>query len=393
MLLALLLGAPASARVATQAPGVAPSPGPGWQPRASALDVRAVDFTKAEQAAAIARLEEIEGLFRNVRVLVQPEDFDVGGYVKWRNAALGEQARSRKEIFSYDYRLNFWGPSYKIDPEVVDVIVVTVNPYPALLAGGWKPIVTDGESYEGEIYCERPRVDSPIPGAVVYDQLVAGSASFTQVLFTSGPELPWLPVSRERYLKAELARYTEAESATVEAYSQTPYQRWIAGATKRKEEREQGLAMAAVGSKENAAKAREALEQTEREVTEQLKAQEASDREQARKMAETPSIASKLRAQLAAMSPGERAEQAILNGTELGSFQFAPRETPNSLPLVAYNPAFYRAKGSTVAARAIVVYFEQDLPNPHHNWSDIGQAIYKTYKTLDWTALKGLLEP
>lgn len=80
MLLVLLVGSPISAQVATKEPGGAPSPGPGWRPRESSLDVGIFKgwFTAAEKATVIARLGAIEGLFRKVGVLAGLRDLRSG---------------------------------------------------------------------------------------------------------------------------------------------------------------------------------------------------------------------------------------------------------------------------------------------------------------------------
>jgi hypothetical protein len=328
-------------------------------------------------------------LLRKVPVLAEPDGFEVGEYMKWRS--FGRDQR-RGDLFSYDYGLNFWSPTYKIDGEVMTSVVFTVNPYPDLLAGGWAELSRDSDGPAGGIWVERPR-GPDYHGGVVFDKLERSSASFIQVLFTLPGEFPTVPVSRERFLKAEIARSSGPDSEMAAALKKSAYQEWLRGAPARKHERDQAVAMVSATDREKAATLKAALEQTEREVGEQLKASEASERERAGNLATEPSTSQKLRTMLSLMSPAERAEPAILSGTEVGAYEFVPGDTPFARPLVALDLAYARASGSPVAMRAVVVYFAQKGFNEFHNRSAIDQAIYKIYQTLDWEALAALLEP
>jgi hypothetical protein len=175
-----------------------------------------------------------------------------------------------------------------------------------------------------------------------------------------------------------------------EALAHTPYETWLAGAAQRKRERDEAAAM--IADKAQAAKMREALEKTEREVTEQLKASDASDREQSRRMAANP-LGDKYRAQIAAMTPGERAAPAWMVGGVLAS-----PGTPFARRLVTLNPALYRVRRSRLEVRAIMVlmrtggYVNTDGGNCAC-WPNVDRAVYAAYRQLDWAALTRMLDP
>jgi hypothetical protein len=62
------------------------------------------------------------------------------------------------------------------------------------------------------------------------------------VLFTRGTQLPWEPVSREEYLRAQIsdAEGPKGEKAAElrQALEKTPYQVWMAEAPQRKKDRD-----------------------------------------------------------------------------------------------------------------------------------------------------------
>jgi hypothetical protein len=380
----------ASHAPAPHVPGEAPSPGLGWQPRGSALDAFSLrNIRPAEMTHVISKLDALDAIFRKVPVLANPDGFEVGSRVRWRQDV---GATSRDELYSYDYRLRFFVPSYKEASEVLRTIVVTVNPYPALLVNEEKPILTDGEKAADEIYIERPKSTPKLGATAIYDSLIPGAASYVQVLFVSGAESPWTPVSRERYLKAEIAEAEAGEGKTAEVYSQTSYQRWLREAPQRKAIRDAAVAQVMATDRAKGEELRKTLEQTEQEVGQRMKEAEASERQEARALADAPSRSGQLRARLQAMSPEERAQQAFLLATDAASMDFVTADTPQAEPLVAYNPAFYRAPGSLpLRARSIVVYMEIE-GDPIPDSALLDQVMVKVFKTLDWAAIARLLD-
>jgi hypothetical protein len=377
-----------SAATAQATPGSAPSPGPGWRPRTSTLGATHFATTRAERAAAIERLEAVEAVLRRVPVLANPKGFEVGGHLRWIDPGrfAHSPGRNRGELFSYQYRLRFFSPSFAVSPEAMAVVVVTFNEYVALATGAWVPFGAVARTEEGQIYVE-PRRIQPLrgmpPGTVVYDELEPGVHSMTRVVLTAGEEPPLVPVSAERFLTAINKEQEPGERAVNDPSARTAYEQWLSEAPNREKMLEQ-----------MPPEARKKVEATWREVGEKLKAQEAADRELLARSLPL-AIGPKLRARLAAMTPEERATPAWLaNGTGNGAYELAPPETPGAARLVALNPAFFRSTGSRVVVRLINVYFSQEEP---HEWGAgpnqvVNRAIYQIYQTLDWTALARLVE-
>jgi hypothetical protein len=368
--------------------GSAPSPGPGWLPRTSALATPTFAVTPAERAAAIERLEAVEAVLRRVPVLTNPKGFDVGGHVRWIDPGpfANGPGPNRGELFSYQYRLRFFSPSFAASPEATAVLVVTFNEYVALATGAWVRFGAVASTKEGQIYLEPFRVQPlermPL-GTTVYDQLEPGVHSMTRVVLTAGKEPPVVPVSAERFLTTIIEEIEPGERAIFEASPSSAYEQWLSEAPTR----EQLL-------KQMPPEARTKIEATWRDVGERLKAQEAGDRallERSRPLA----IAPKLRARLAAMTAEERATPAWLaNRTGNGAYELAPPETPGAGRLIALNPAFFRSGGSRVVARLINVYLTQE--EPHERGAGVNQAVnramFEIYQTLDWAALARILE-
>ncbi|MGE0552107.1 MAG: hypothetical protein AB7R55_01630 [Gemmatimonadales bacterium] len=371
--------------LATLVSSVAAAQDPGrWRPRQDVLEAsRSLGgFTQEERASMSARLEAIEAVFQRVPVLATPRGFDVGSRFIWRQTGLMGDAR--RGLVSYELRLRFWSPSFEVDPEVAQSIVVTVNSYSAINAGLRAPILREGDEETKLIYHERPVVstESGWPtGTVVHDGLVPSKPSFTQVLLLRPGESPWVSVSRERYLNARLAEAREGDSVMAQAAERTAYEQWMARAGERKAIRDQMPEAT-----------RKVMEQTEVEVTERLRATDAAYRQRIR-TAQALSLTPKLRATLAALSPAERAAPAWINPGASSYFDFVDPGSPGAQRVVSANPGLYRTRGSRVAVRVLNLYFEQDAPNDHHGWAALDRAIYEVYRTLDWEALARLLEP
>jgi len=255
------------------------------------------------------------------------------------------------------------------------------------------PMSRDSEEPDGMIWEELPRnavQPGMPPGTVVYQRLVADTPSLTQVLLVPPGESPMIPVSRERFLNAEIARYAPADSEVVRALSETAWERWVADSPRRKELRDGTVARLARTDPEAAAKLKATLEEAERDAGTRLKAMEAGEREWKDRVAAEPTIRQTLISRLESMSPAERALPAVL--ALEGPWVLVPPGTPDGRRLVALNPAFYRSRGNVTAVRAIGVCFEQSAPNDHHNSTGVYRAVWQVYRTLDWGALARLIE-
>jgi len=149
------------------------------------------------------------------------------------------------------------------------------------------------------------------------------------------------------------------------------------GAAQRKREREQSLSR--MSDKAMAEKMRAVYEKSERDVTEGLKKNEAQDATNIRTF-KGLDPAKRLRDELAAMTPEERASPAWAGGTDL-----MPARAPNALRVVKENPAVFRARGSAAEPRAILVILREPS-------AALVQAQNQLHRELDWAAVRRLLD-
>lgn len=392
---------------AQRGPGAAPSPRPGWLPRVSSLGMDVgLAITTAERQTALARLTAIEAELLKVEAVAVPRLYESQAEFRFRER--GANVTSRDQVFSFGCQIYSSAPSITLNPlEKTDAIRVDVNPYAAALADAIPMAV---EEDGGEIYHELPGGEQ-LPGTTaVYEYqkqvpparpegISLTNSGKVRVLFTAGRVSPWLPVSRERYLRALIfmteGKNQENLTRVKDFASQTPYERWMSGAAQRKQNRE--AAVAQMPDKAAAAKALDELEKTEREVTATLKASEEKGRELNRTMmANVNLVGDRYRAQIAAMTPAERASTAWAVGADL-----AAAGAPFARRLVTLNPEFYRTKGSPVEVRAILVYMETAVqpaafinasPNGQ-GWRSIDRSVYEAYKKLDWAAFERMVAP
>lgn len=317
-------------------PAGAPSAGPGWLPQVVALS-EVHPFTAAERAEVMTVLDAIEAVLRRVPVLGRPDGFELEPVF----VARGDLVPTRDRLYTYQYRLRFWVPGRAGQLEAAARVIVTVNPYPEYLleVPGRGPFGKYGDGPDETFYFS-PRVTGTLPGGgVVYDRLDYPRASFVQGVQVGGDESPYLPVSRERVLRAELARYAEVEGA--ENAPTFP-----------------GLA-------------------------------------------EAPSPTVGMRRQLATLSPSELAWQACFDVVESYwknegvaggmTLAFVP-PAPDADCIVVGNPAFYAPRGSPVSPRVIVVWLQVNGWDSSHP-DPIDGAMVKVFETLDWAALGALVKP
>jgi hypothetical protein len=127
---------------------------------------------------------------------------------------------------------------------------------------------------------------------------------------------------------------------------------------------------------------RKDLENVERETAANFKKDEALDREiRSQGLATLTAGGDKLRAQIADMTPQERASAAWVIGTH----ELVPAGRPNANAVVRANPAFYRARRSPVEPRAVLVRMEA----PYVELMAVHQQVYRQF---DWAALKRMVE-
>ena len=332
---------------------------PGWYARTQQLN----DPPRGDRAIMERNLAAAERLITSTTGYARPRGFE--GRPHWASSSPAVPGGLRTYSTQVLVYVPAWGSAR--------------NPYATIFFNPELGQVSDGavKNESGEYYYhERPRSPAAYGTKFVYGTFGVPNSSLL-VLFTAHDQDPMLPVSREEYLRALIHQLDAGKSRAVQsAGSKTSYQAWMDGAEKRKADREKGLA--ALGP-EAVEKARATLEKNDREygeVLKKLETQEVADR----RALTAADPAARLRDQLSAMTPQERASQAWAGGTEL-----MPEAAPGALRVVRANPAFNRARTSPAEARSILVILREPPPA-------LAAAQDLLHREFDWQALRALLD-
>lgn len=346
-------------------------------------NIKYAGITGAERAFAMARLAEIERIFHRIPELMTPTEFVV------RRQYFGGSRPLMIPNGAAEYSLFIWffgrfGPAREVAGEGCTCIQVTVNSGPRGDQSDEHglPIFIEGDPGE------------PIPGATV---VYAGDRSdvrevSSSVVFTRAGVFPWETVSREEYLRALIH---EAEGLKGEkiagfrkALEQTPYEAWMAAAPQRKKARDDlAVALRGNGTPEETARRIAAMEATEREVTEQLKAQDAEDRKRNQEILAKPTYGDQLRAQIEAMSPEERRRPAVVQKDG----QLLPADALKGNRMLRPKLEFWRVRRSPVEVHSITVSIA-GATGLGQTRDAVIAAIQQTYRNLDWAALKRMVD-
>ena len=368
----------ASIPIAAQAPVTSCGPDDvvPWWPRALAYD-GAETLTKAERATAEARLAAIEELARKTPY-AKPRGFAVK---PWFSIHAIED---RAQLYRYDFWLETKFRCNKNDEAQVH-LSVEINPDPMLWSLSDRPEIDErGDA----VYAERPRRKAILGSTATFggfhEENTNTSAFY--LLFATADESPVLPLSREEYVRLKIFRHEGANQEKLKALiadlSQTPYERWVADAAARKKQNEELFAVIASSNPAQAAKTRADMEKLEQAEGETLKRADAFEREKnAKVIATMKAIGDAYRAEIAKMTPAERASQAYVVGDDL-----VPAGAPDAQSFVRKNPAFYRARTSPLEPRAILV----SMPN---GYKELWPQQEQLFKQFDWTALKKMVNP
>lgn len=344
-----------------------------WWPRAEFTDVSR-SLTAAERAAVETQMTSVEALLRKTPYAT-PRGFAVRPSFSYAELA------DRTQLFSYEFALVTFARCSKYDEHGADIII-SFNPDPiAWTADQGTPMTDEGGD---RLYLEPIRAPALFGATATFGRFHEENAPSLSVLFTSGGRSPTLPVSREEYLRAMIftleGKNSEKVKANATLVAKTPYERWMEEAPARVRTREETYALMAKIDPAQAAKSRADMEKLERDETESLKRADAYERTQVSKnLAGLTALGDKYRAQIAAMSPQERASAAFLVGDDL-----VPAGTPNAEALVRKNRDFYRSAGSPLQPRAILVR----MPAAYTEFRPQQQQLYKQ---LDWAAIKSMV--
>jgi hypothetical protein len=343
-------------------------------------------ITRAERAAAFATLAEIERIFWRIPEIAHPKEF----VVKVDYFGGSREEWLRNSVASYRVRFWFFGRMGPTRQQVAShgctCIEVVINDTP-----------TGGEHrLDGRPIIIEPNPGPAVPGAFatrgegIHESEKAGFVSAT---FTRGGVSPWQPVSREAYLRALIEKAEgpsgEKPAEMRKALEKTPYEQWMADAPVRRRDREAVAAqLRGIQTPEQIAKFIKDQEDVERQLGEQLKASEPADRQ---RNAETARRASAygdgLRAQIEAMSPGERAQpaRATLDGV------IRPVGPTDGNAVLTPKPGSWEVRRSPVEVHTITVsmggYTGDTLAAP-----ETIKAIRETFRKLDWAAIKALVD-
>jgi hypothetical protein len=140
---------------------------------------------------------------------------------------------------------------------------------------------------------------------------------------------------------------------------------------------------------------RELLETTEREVTEQLRKNEAGDRERnAEALAASFGHRDSLLAELERMSPAERSMPTYIGGPpgegpRATGWELTNDSTPPAWRVLTPNYDFWRARRSPVDVRSINVHIGIAGTGLDPN---VRNALLQTFRKLDWAAFNLLLD-
>ena len=294
-------------------------------------------MTAAEKAEAISKLEVILRIFQRVPELAHPQGFVVDALLSGASQRLGP---GDKEVpgYVFEYRLHLGLRDPAVEMYGCGSIEVRVNfsdppgNLPIHDAQG-RPIYFEdvrGDGYFNGSRDPNNRRDKrdKVPFATeTFYRLSPTERSWVDPIFTAGGELPWKSVSREEYYNALVFDVEGNDGQKLAAYrkslEKSPYRQWLDGAAQRKKERDEALtAVATVQTPAEVAKLRKEMEDTERQVGEQLKAEEAADPDaNAKALADSHSFQDGVRAELARMTPAQRRAPAMIDATQEAGFK------------------------------------------------------------------------
>ena len=324
---------------------------------------------QSERAAIEAKQASVESLVHNATSVSSPE-FAYGDYWSYGDPP------PRNQVRSYGYYAASFIRCHRVNVHGADFIV-QFNPRPMAWSEGDRPM--PDENGDG-LFTERSRSETQFGSFATFGVFHQENSEGIFILFAAPGESPTIPVTREEYIKALLFNAEGKNGAGVAEAStvrRKQYEEWLANAAERKQRNEQILAMLAKQDPSKVAKARADMEQAEKGAGEFLK--KAADEERATPLSRVTVYGDRLRAQLAAMTPQERASPAWVIG-----FDFVAPGTPGASAIVRENRNFYRVRQNSSELHTILVH----MPNVGPKVSDQHAQLFREF---DWETLKRLL--
>lgn len=331
-------------------------------------------LSPAEEQRVISSLRRVDEIFRRVPVLSPPAGVEVRPH-----AIVGGITPDQcNRLTRANVRYQIFKPTIAIAGESQGAMDVQVNPDGRRWANVNNPYFEDAE---GPVYFERPQAGT-VSGFPAFGQFEIGRGGWkpVHVFISSNPRPFWLPVSRERVL-----RYRIAQVRAVPAVRDSPYQAWLRDAPRRARDREAAIAaLAGFMRPDSIAAFRAAMERTEREVGDGLRADDARFMAAAAQgQAHMGGHLAELERELATMSPEQRRSQAWIGGTSAS--MLVPAGTPNTRPLVTPNPDFYDRTRPATDVQALLLEFVTYSQSPY-----VLALTGAVFRSLDWAALGAL---
>ena len=334
----------------TGAAHVLPPSGHSRDPEMSAADRTAIETTLAAVEQTIRKTP-----------FGTPRGYEARS--KWMYNAPPDRTR----LSSYAFQLNLWCPSIKASfGEGEPGLTVFINPSP----GEWSVGAASARDDKGiAIYFERVHSATRFGSIATFGEFEEANGTGLRVLFTRGDVSPTLPVSREEYL-----RHMIWEVEGQEAGKKSAYQEWLEQAPDRKKSNDEVIALTAKTDPKKAEELRKTLEKAERDNAALMRQTDSSG------AALRTNGANRYRAQIAAMSPAERALPAVVSGDN-----FVAPGYFDAHAVVRENPAFYRAVRSPTEPRAVLVWLPHGYDRP---LKDVRAQLYREF---DWAEIKRLV--
>ena len=238
------------------------------------------------------------------------------------------------------------------------------------------------------------------PGAsITWNELIPPpNPSWEESFLVRDGDTPYRQLTREEVRRWQIAEEEGANGEKLAERKQflanTPYQRFMAEAPQRKKTRED-LRVVLKGFLTPAqidAQIKE-LEDAERKMVADLKAQDANDRAEHDSLSRAQSSADRARASIARMSAAERKLPAYVKqqgGSVDTLFDFGTAEMEKVGRVVRPNLGFWTMHRSRVEVRTMHVAFTAGCPKEPPA-PDVHAALWKLRQNIDWAALKRMV--
>jgi hypothetical protein len=337
---------------------------------------KGITATAAEKAYAIGRLDEIE----RIVLKAVPEFAHLSSPVFTQLHGFYASTPKSNTIIEYQYVLFAESGTIR---GACSIFTASINKTPQGTSEPW----TQG-----------PHGSKSVPGAsfVLAELVKPPDPSYEQILIVRDGETPYYQLTRE-----EARRWTivdqegpngEKLAKTKALRATTPYERYMAGAAERKAMRDTArMAMKGLRTPAEIDAQIKIMEDADREAAKQLKDQEKDDRQQNDSASRAKSIADLARASIARMTAAERKLPAwILPEPTDTFFKFGTPDSTNVSRFIRYNPAFWTMHRSRVEVRSIDLDFSARCPKEPPP-PEVHAALWKLRQTIDWAALKRLV--